>query len=53
MLEILILTMWVLVQYNIPNATLAAPGNELGIFESLDVHYSRHDLDIYYSTLYP
>jgi hypothetical protein len=43
----------ILVQYNLPNATTAAPGNELGIFESLDVHYSRHDLDIYFSTLYP
>lgn len=41
------------VQYSIPNATTAEPGNELGIFESLDVHYSRHDLDIYFSTLYP
>jgi tripeptidyl-peptidase-1 len=41
------------VQYNIPNATKAAPGNQLGIFESLDVHYSRVDLDIYFSTLYP
>lgn len=42
-----------LVQYSIPNATTAAPGNELGIFESLDVHYSKVDLDIYFSTLYP
>ena len=42
-----------LVQYGIPNATTAAPGNELGIYESLDVHYSRKDLDIFYSTLYP
>lgn len=42
-----------LAQYNIPNATSAIAGNELGIFESLDVHYSRKDLDIYYSTLYP
>ncbi|TVY25147.1 Tripeptidyl-peptidase sed1 [Lachnellula hyalina] len=41
------------VQYGIPNATTAAPGNELGIYESLDVHYSRKDLDIFYSTLYP
>jgi hypothetical protein len=41
------------VQYNIPNTTTAAPGNELGIFEGIDVHYSRHDLDIYFSTLYP
>ncbi|TVY82742.1 Tripeptidyl-peptidase sed1 [Lachnellula suecica] len=41
------------VQYSIPNTTTAAPGNELGIFESLDVHYSRHDLDVFFSTLYP
>ncbi|RFU34872.1 hypothetical protein B7463_g1445, partial [Scytalidium lignicola] len=41
------------VQYSIPNATKSAPGNELGIFESLDVHYSRADLDIFFSTLYP
>lgn len=41
------------IQYNLPNATTAAPGNELGIFESLDVHYSRGDLDIFFSTLYP
>ncbi|KAL3426195.1 Pro-kumamolisin [Phlyctema vagabunda] len=41
------------VQYGLPNGTKAAAGNELGIFESLDVHYSRNDLDIYYSTLYP
>lgn len=43
----------ILVQYSIPNATSSIAGNELGIFESLDVHYSRKDLDIYYSTLYP
>lgn len=41
------------IQYSLPNATTAAPGNELGIFESLDVHYSKGDLDIYFSTLYP
>ncbi|KAF4633910.1 hypothetical protein G7Y89_g4204 [Cudoniella acicularis] len=41
------------VQYDIPDTTSAVPGNELGIFESLDVHYSRKDLDIYFSTLYP
>lgn len=40
-------------QYYIPNNTLAAPGNELGIFESLDDHYSKLDLDVYFSTLYP
>ncbi len=42
-----------LVQYNIPEGTTDHFGNQLGIFESLDVHYSRKDLDIYYSTLYP
>ncbi|KAK3937828.1 putative Tripeptidyl-peptidase sed1 [Diplogelasinospora grovesii] len=41
------------VQYSIPNGTTAAPGNELGIFESLDDHYSKADLDVYFSTLYP
>ncbi|EFX06237.1 alkaline serine protease [Grosmannia clavigera kw1407] len=40
-------------QYNIPVGTTAAKGNEMGIFESLDVHYSRNDLDVYFSTLYP
>jgi tripeptidyl-peptidase I len=40
-------------QYNIPNNTLAAAGNELGIFESLDDHYSKYDLDVFFSTLYP
>ena len=41
------------VQYGIPESKTAAAGNKLGIFESLDVHYSRKDLDIYFSTLYP
>ncbi|EKD20175.1 uncharacterized protein L3040_004045 [Drepanopeziza brunnea f. sp. 'multigermtubi'] len=41
------------VQYEMCNATKASPGNKLGIFESLDVHYSKKDLDIYYSSLYP
>lgn len=40
-------------QYSIPKANSAVPGNEIGIFESLDVHYSKKDLDIYFSTLYP
>lgn len=40
-------------QYSIPNNTLASPGNELGIFESLDDHYGQHDLDVFFSTLYP
>lgn len=39
--------------YNIPNNTLAAEGNELGIFESLNDHYSKYDLDTFFSTLYP
>ncbi|KAK8117373.1 uncharacterized protein PG998_005654 [Apiospora kogelbergensis] len=41
------------VQYNVPNGTTSHPGNELGIFESLDDHYSRNDLDVFFSTLYP
>ncbi|KAK8006812.1 hypothetical protein PG989_000802 [Apiospora arundinis] len=41
------------VQYNLPNGTTSHPGNELGIFESLDDHYSRADLDVFFSTLYP
>lgn len=40
-------------QYNIPNNTLASPGNELGIFESLNDHYGQYDLDVFFSTLYP
>ncbi len=47
------LTIVFLVQYSIPNATTHETGNQLGIFESLDVHYSKKDLDIYFSTLYP
>lgn len=39
--------------YKIPNNTLAAEGNELGIFESLNDHYSKFDLDVFFSTLYP
>lgn len=39
--------------YQIPNNTLAAEGNELGIFESLNDHYSQYDLDAFFSTLYP
>ena len=41
-----------LVQYGLPNSTTAAAGNQLGIFESGD-HYSRVDLDVFFSTLYP
>lgn len=40
-------------QYNIPESTLAAPGNELGIFEGLDEHYSKADLDTFWATLHP
>ncbi|CAN8102435.1 unnamed protein product [Discula destructiva] len=40
-------------QYGIPNNTLASPGNELGIFETLNDHYSKYDLDAFFSTLYP
>ncbi|KAI1335592.1 subtilisin-like protein [Xylariaceae sp. FL0016] len=40
------------VQYDIPNGTTSATGNELGIFESLDDH-CKHDLDVYFNTLYP
>ncbi|KAI0869261.1 subtilisin-like protein [Hypoxylon argillaceum] len=40
-------------QYNIPKATTKFPGNELGIFESLDDHYSKDDLDVFFKTLYP
>ncbi|ORY68570.1 peptidase S8/S53 domain-containing protein [Pseudomassariella vexata] len=41
------------VQYSIPNGTTEVPGNELGIFESLDDHYSKADLDVFWKTLYP
>ncbi|PNP37057.1 hypothetical protein TGAMA5MH_11028 [Trichoderma gamsii] len=40
-------------QYSIPNGTTAFPGNQLGIFESSNDHYSRQELDVYFSTLYP
>ncbi|KAI0398917.1 subtilisin-like protein [Xylaria palmicola] len=40
-------------QYNIPKGTTKFPGNELGIFESLDDHYSKDDLDVFFKTLYP
>ena len=40
-------------QYSIPNNTLAAAGNELGIFESLEDHYSKKDLDTFFATMYP
>ncbi|KAI8628143.1 subtilisin-like protein [Xylariaceae sp. FL1651] len=40
-------------QYHMPNGTTKYPGNELGIFESLDDHYSKADLDVFFKTLYP
>ncbi|GJC89477.1 tripeptidyl-peptidase sed1 [Colletotrichum liriopes] len=40
-------------QYGIPNNTLAAAGNELGIFEGVGIHYSQKDLDTFFSTLHP
>lgn len=40
-------------QYQIPNGTKASTGNELGIFEGAGNHYSKEDLDAYFSTLYP
>lgn len=40
-------------QYSIPKGDKAAPGNELGIFESLSDHYAKEDLDVFWSTLYP
>ncbi|KAI0442323.1 subtilisin-like protein [Xylaria telfairii] len=40
-------------QYNIPKASTKFPGNELGIFESLDDHYSKKDLDDFFKTAYP
>ncbi|KAH8122416.1 subtilisin-like protein [Trichoderma asperelloides] len=40
-------------QYSIPHGTTGFPGNQLGIFESANDHYSRQELDVYFSTLYP
>jgi tripeptidyl-peptidase-1 len=40
-------------QYQIPNGTRAAKGNELGIFESLSQHYSQEDLDTYWKYVAP
>ncbi|KAI0506816.1 subtilisin-like protein [Xylaria bambusicola] len=40
-------------QYNIPKGSTKFPGNELGIFESIDDHYSKKDLDVFFKTLYP
>ncbi|PTB37277.1 hypothetical protein M441DRAFT_72569 [Trichoderma asperellum CBS 433.97] len=41
------------VQYGVANGTTAAPGNELGIFEALNDHYSTADLDQFLANLYP
>ncbi|KAH8883036.1 alkaline serine protease [Thozetella sp. PMI_491] len=40
-------------QYRIPKGKLAAPGNELGVFESLNQHYWTQDMDNYWQILYP
>lgn len=40
-------------QYSIPNNTVAAAGNELGIFGGLDEHYSQADLDAFFAMLHP
>lgn len=43
----------IIAQYSVPEGKRAAPGNELGIFESLNDHYSKQDLDDYWSAVYP
>ncbi|KAH8900403.1 putative Tripeptidyl-peptidase sed1 [Thozetella sp. PMI_491] len=43
----------ILSQYRIPKGQLASPGNELGIFQDLDQHYSPSDLDLYWANVYP
>ncbi|CAK7213069.1 hypothetical protein SBRCBS47491_001677 [Sporothrix bragantina] len=40
-------------QYRIPNGTTATKGNELGIFESLNQHYSKSDLDDFFEVVSP
>jgi len=40
-------------QYGIPNGTTAHQGNQLGVYESFDQHYSTSDLDQYWKVLYP
>lgn len=39
------------VMYNITEGTTAAPGNELGIFETMNDIYSQTDLDLFFSHL--
>jgi tripeptidyl-peptidase-1 len=40
-------------QYQIPNGTKAAKGNELGIFQGLGQHYNQGDLDRYWKHIAP
>ncbi len=40
-------------QYQIPNGTKSAKGNELGIFQGLNQHYSQEDLDTYFKYIAP
>ncbi|CAK7204234.1 hypothetical protein SEUCBS139899_006989 [Sporothrix eucalyptigena] len=40
-------------QYSIPNGTTATKGNELGVFEALNQHYSKSDLDDYFEVVSP
>ncbi|KAK4214897.1 Pro-kumamolisin, activation domain-containing protein [Rhypophila decipiens] len=40
-------------QYRIPNGTKATPGNELGIFQSLNQHYNQWDLDMFWKYTAP
>ena len=40
-------------QYRMPKGTKAAPGNELGIFESLNDHVTISDLDLAWEYVYP
>lgn len=40
-------------QYQIPNGTRAARGNELGIFQSLNQHYNQEDMDNYWKYVAP
>ncbi|KAK3689148.1 Pro-kumamolisin, activation domain-containing protein [Podospora appendiculata] len=40
-------------QYQIPNGTTATPGNELGVFQSLNQHYHQWDLDMYWKYTAP
>jgi tripeptidyl-peptidase-1 len=37
----------------VPRNTKAAEGNELGIFESLNDHYNREDLDVFFTNVQP